>query len=87
MAETGQFIFSYKEVAEALIKKEDLHEGIWQLFVKFNLGAANIGQSETEVSPAAIVSIVQLGLLRADKETSLAVDAAKVNPASKRAHK
>lgn len=80
MAETGQYIFSYKEVVEALLKKQDIHEGVWQLFVKFNLGAANIGQTETEVTPAAIVSVAQLGLLKADKETSIAVDAAKINP-------
>jgi hypothetical protein len=84
MAETGQILFSYKEVVEALLKKQGIHEGVWQLFVKFNLAAANIGQSETEVVPAAIVGIAQLGLLKADKESSIAVDAARVNPQAKR---
>ena len=80
MAEPGQYIFSYKEVVEALLEKEGIHEGIWQLFVRFNLGAANVGQSETEVAPAAIVTITQLGLLKTDKESTLAVDAATVKP-------
>ena len=84
MAESGQYIFSYKEVVEALLKKQDIHDGIWQLFVKFNLGAANIGPSETEVLPSAIVSITQLGLLKAERETSIGVDAAKVNPETRR---
>jgi hypothetical protein len=78
MAEPGQYIFSYKEVVEALLEKQGLHEGVWQLFVKFNLGAANIGQSETELAPAAIVTIAQIGLLKTEKETTLAVDASKV---------
>lgn len=80
MAEPGQYIFSYKEVVEALLQKEGIREGIWQLFVRFNLGAANVGQSETEVAPAAIVTIAQLGLLKAEKESTLAVDAATLNP-------
>jgi hypothetical protein len=84
MAETGQYIFSYKEVVEALLEKHGIREGVWQLFVKFNLGAANIGQSETEVAPAAIVTIAQIGLLKTEKETTLAVDASKVNPKAKR---
>jgi hypothetical protein len=81
MAETGQYIFDFKEVVEALLKKQGIHEGLWQLFVKFNLGAANVGPTETEVAPTAIVTVIQLGLLKADKETSISVDAARVNPA------
>ena len=80
MAETGQYIFNYKEVVEALLKKQGIHDGIWQLFVKFNLGAANVGPTETEVTPAALVTITQLGLLKTDKESSISVDAARVNP-------
>jgi hypothetical protein len=80
MPETGQIAFTYKEVVEALLKTQDIHEGIWGLFVRFGLGASNIGPTDTEVQPAAIVPIVQIGLQRMEKESNIAVDAAKVNP-------
>jgi len=80
MAEASQITFSYKEVAEALVKNHDLHEGIWGLFVKFGLAASNIGPNETDLKPAAMVAVLELGLQRFDKENNLSVDAAKVNP-------
>jgi len=80
MAEVGQIIFSYKEVAEALIKKQGIHEGIWGLWFKFGMKAANIGETNTDLKPAIIVPILGVGLQKFDKETEISVDAAKVNP-------
>lgn len=81
MPETNQYIFSFKEIVTALIKAHDIHEGIWGLFVNFGISAQNIGPNENELRPAAMIPILQLGLLKFDKETNLSVDAAKVNPA------
>jgi len=50
------------------------------IFVNFGLNATNVGPNEAELKPAAVVGILQLGLQKFDKETSLSVDAAKVNP-------
>jgi hypothetical protein len=83
MAEASQITFSYKEVAEALVKKHDLNEGIWGLFVKFGLAASNIGPNDTNLKPAAMLAVLELGLQRFDKENNLSVDAAKVNPKSR----
>ncbi len=80
MPETGQIIFSYKEVVEALLKMHNIHEGIWGLFVRFGLNAANIGPNEKELQPAAIIPLLQLGLQRMEKESNIAVDAATANP-------
>jgi hypothetical protein len=80
MAEASQITFSYKEVAEALVKKHGLHEGTWGLFVKFGLAASNIGPNDTDLKPAAMLAVMELGLQRFDKENNLTVDAAKVNP-------
>ena len=82
MAEVGRYKFSHKEVVEALIKKQDLHEGLWMLYVEFGLGAANVGPAEDQMTPAAIIPLVSLGLQKGEKENALTVDAAKVNPAS-----
>ena len=80
MAEVSQVIFSYKEVVEALVKKHGIHEGIWGLFVKFGIKAANIGATEVNVQPAAIIPLLELGLQKFEKENNISVDASKVNP-------
>ena len=80
MGEASQIIFSYKEVAEALVKKQGLHEGIWGLFIKFGMNASNIGPNEDELKPAVIIPIMEIGLQKFEKENNLSVDAAVVNP-------
>lgn len=80
MPETKTIVFNHREVAEALIKKADLHEGLWQIYVEFGISAANIATGQDQFSPAAIVPISKIGLLRMDKEAPLTVDASKVNP-------
>jgi len=71
---------SHKDVAEALVKAAGLHDGIWGLYVEFNLAAGNAGPDEDHVVPTAFLGVAKLGLQRFPKETSLSVDAAKVNP-------
>ena len=83
MAEPSQIVFSYKEIAEALVKQQGLHEGIWGIFVKFGIRAVNIGENELDLKPTAILPIMELGLQKFEKENNLSVDAAKVNPKGK----
>jgi hypothetical protein len=80
MAEASQFMFSYREVVEALIKKQGLHEGIWGLSVNFGIQATNVGPNELDLKPAAIIPILSIGIQRFEKENNLSADAAKVNP-------
>jgi hypothetical protein len=81
MPEPSQFIFSFKEVATALVKAQNIHDGIWGFVVNFGIQAQNFGPNENELRPAALIPILSIGLMKADKETNLSVDAAKVNPA------
>lgn len=79
---------TYKEVIEALIKHQNIHNGIWQLYIEFGISGGNMpispeGGQDLRLSPVAIVPITKIGLLRVDKENPLAFDASKVNPASK----
>jgi len=80
MAEATQYKFTLKEVAEALVKKQDIHEGLWQLGFEFGLAAAHTGPSKDEIYPTAFVPVMKAGLQEVKEETSLSVDAAKVNP-------
>ena len=78
------YVFKHKEIAEALVKHQDLREGIWGIYVEFGIGGANIGTPDQNLVPAAIVPIVSIGLQRFEELNPLSVDAAKVNPSVKR---
>jgi hypothetical protein len=80
MADISKYTFGYKEVVEALIKKQDLHEGVWALDVNFGLRATNFGTSESDLAPTAIIPVLGIGLTKQDRENNVSVDAAKVNP-------
>lgn len=80
MAEPTQIVFSYKEVAEALLKTQNIHEGIWGIFIKFGISAANVGPTPDSLAPAAIVPVLQIGLQKFEQENNLSIDAALVNP-------
>ena len=80
MAEAQQITFTHKEVVEALLKKHGIHEGIWGIYIKFGLKAANLGSSSSDLLPAAIVPVVAIGLQKFNEENNLSVNAANVNP-------
>ena len=80
MAEPIQIAFTHKEVVEALLKRQGIHEGLWGICVRFGIKGANVGASDSDLMPAAIVPVLQIGLQKVQKETNLSVDAAKVNP-------
>jgi hypothetical protein len=74
-------MFTHKEVVECLVKKQGITEGIWGLVIKFGLQVANVGPTPTEIVPSAMVGLLEIGLQKMDKESNIAVDAARVNPA------
>ncbi len=65
-----------------MIRKQELHEGIWSLAFQLALAGANVAPPPpgTGIVPAAIIPILSVGLQKADKESEIALDAAKVNP-------
>ena len=84
MAEPTQYVFAHKELAEILIHKQGLHEGIWTLAFQLGMGNANAASpTGGDPVPAVVVSIMSVGLQKTDKEGPMALDAAKVNPAKK----
>jgi hypothetical protein len=80
MPEIANIIFSYTEVVTSLLKAQGIHEGLWTLFIRFGLNAANLGPSDNELRPSAIIPILEIGLQKGEKENNITVDAAKVNP-------
>ena len=82
MAEASQYVFSYKELAEILIKEQDIHEGLWSIYMRFGISAANIGFGGKDALPTAMVPVIEIGIQKQQEENPLTVDAAAVNPRS-----
>jgi hypothetical protein len=82
MSEAINYVFSHKEIAELLIKKQDIHEGHWSIYIEFGLAAANIASSpeDPNLLPSAIVPVKRIGIQKLDQPNQLSVDAAHVNP-------
>ncbi len=82
MSQIDRYTFELKEMAEILLRHNNIHEGHWGIYVEFGLGAANIGVSPDgeRVLPAAIIPIQKLGIQRFDQPNPLTVDAAVINP-------
>jgi hypothetical protein len=73
--------FTYKEVVEALVRKQGIHDGIWGLYIRFGINAANVGADpNAELAPAAIIPVLEIGLQKFDVVNNLSIDAALVNP-------
>ena len=86
MPETKSLTFTYKEVVEALIRYNELHEGLWGLYIEFGFAAANMGEGPENILPTAIIPVKKIGIQRFNEANNLTVDAAEANP-SKRAKK
>jgi hypothetical protein len=84
MPETKNIVFTHKEVVEALIRYNDIHEGLWGLYIEFGLAGANVGPAPGgDVNPAAVIPILKIGLQRSETPSNLTADAALVNPPTK----
>lgn len=68
----------FKDVVEAMIKKQGLTEGIWALYIEFGIGAANIPGPDGILKPTALIPIISMGLHPAPTISDIAVDAASI---------
>jgi hypothetical protein len=73
-----QINFSHKETIEALLRAKEIHEGIWELNVNFGFVATNVDINNAPTVPGAIVSVINIGLARQEKESILSIDASKI---------
>jgi len=80
MGESAMYVFTYRELAEVLVKRQGIHEGLWGVYVKFTFGAANMADPNGMLMPSAISGIQEIGIQRFDQANNLTVDAAHVNP-------
>jgi len=68
---------------EELIKKQGLHEGLWRLVLEVGLVGTNVNvlnEGKTKLTPAGMVLVQRIGIVKTEEATDLTVDAAEVNP-------
>ena len=84
MAAPTQYGFQLREVAIALIKEQNIHDGRWWAAFEFTLGSGLFGATPADVFPGGMFQIRRVLLAQADQSTpeQFVVDAAEVNPAS-----
>jgi hypothetical protein len=81
MPETKNFVFDHRELAEILVKKLDIHEGVWGIYLEFTNAGANMPTTSPDTFTPAIINFVnKVGIQRFDRPSNLTVDAAVVNP-------
>jgi len=85
MAEAKTIVFGFKELAELLVKNQDIHEGFWGIYIEFGIQGANIqaGPSKEDLLPAAVIPVMKIGIQKFATANQLTVDAAEVNPLPK----
>ena len=74
MPEEKVVTFSATEIAERLVKERGITSGHWGLFVRFGLGAVNVGDGKT-MFPAAVVTVQEIGIQQFPEPNPLTVDA------------
>lgn len=78
--------FSLIELTEILVKSQDLHDGLYNLSVQFQIAVGAVGPSPDLIGPGAMFGVSRIGLSKTEesKRNIHTVNAAEVNPASKK---
>lgn len=78
--------FSLIELTEILVKSQGLHDGLYNLSVQFQIAVGAVGPSPELIGPGAMFGVSRIGLSKTEesKRNIHTVNAAEVNPASKK---
>lgn len=73
-------LIDLKEVVTLILKKKEIHEGLYAAQVQFQISIGNFGMNNENVYPTAMVGISHFGISQVEEATPFTVDAAVVNP-------
>lgn len=85
MANPASYNFTPEEVAQALMKHQGIHEGMWTFGVNFMIGVANLGKSpDDQLRPGIMCQVDGVSLAQTSTPVpGLTFDAEKLNPSKK----
>jgi len=82
MPEVSQIKYDLKELTALMLQDQGIRSGLWMIWTRFNLGAANIAPPEDQpggaVGPAAIAVLAEVGIQRVGEPGPLSIDASEV---------
>jgi len=76
-----QFV-SLRDMGEYLVKRFELHQGLWDVTFEIQIGVGLFGATPSDVLPGSMTRISRIGITPALSKTHLTIDAAEVNPAA-----
>lgn len=82
MPEADRFLYDLRELAEILVKQQNIREGDWGVYIEFGLGAANVQTGPEQVTPAAINFVKKIGIQKFPEANNLTVDASEIREAT-----
>ena len=74
-----------REIAEILVKHHNIHEGLFDLAVEFQIVIGAVGIDPSSITPGAMIGVRRIGLMKASVAGSSTVNAAEANPPTKKA--
>ncbi|MFN2492569.1 MAG: hypothetical protein ABR501_06760 [Pyrinomonadaceae bacterium] len=84
MAEANLITYSFKELAELMVKDRGLNEGVWGVYIKFGINAANAGETDASLRPTALVPVLEIGLQKFQEVNNLSIDAGSIGQSPRR---
>lgn len=80
----SSFSFDYRELATLMMRESEVHEGFWQVVVRFRMSGGTFGFASEEALPTGMFGVERLELQRitgpSDQHPPLTFDAAELNP-------
>ncbi|SDI87929.1 hypothetical protein [Paraburkholderia phenazinium] len=74
---SSEYLLSHQELVKAVIIHQNIHEGFWRLNINFNVAATH---GKEVPDPCLAVTIHGIGIMQAEPNDEMAVDAALTNP-------
>lgn len=72
--------YTLKALTELMIRDSGIHEGLYDIAVKFQVAVGAIGPSPDSILPGAMIGVDGIGLRRVKQAGPFTTDAAVVNP-------
>lgn len=80
--ETQRHVFSWQQVAIALVKAHNIHDGLWRVGLRFADGIGLSVNTPRGLMPATLTPVAEfyLSAVEPGNADALTIDASKVNP-------
>lgn len=78
-----EHMLDLRNLTELLIKHHDIHQGLYELRVEFQIGVGAVGPAPDKILPGALFGVSRVGISPVQENGPSTVDAADVNPIPK----